>query len=671
MSSQSVYSLSTTTALSLSLTSIYFNATNATVELITEPEVDKPPYSMFEMILIAIVAGFLSIITVIGNIMVMISFKMDKQLQTISNYFLLSLAVADFSIGLISMPLFTMYLLIGTWPLGDFVCDSWLAFDYLNSNASVLNLLIISFDRYFSVTRPLTYRALRTTRRAAFMIASAWVISLMLWPPWIYAWPYIEGRRTVKKNHCYIQFLETNSYVTFGTALAAFYVPVTVMCFLYWRIWRETKQRQKDLTQLQAGKKEDSRKSTSSDDPPEHEEVVRKVEDCRRFRTDSCVLEENLETTYVPTSLCVETSKYLPKHKESKRLKITELLRAWCRFDREGDPQEEESTSHESPVTTPASLETPMQPCSRTTSMNFRIDHRIPLQSQNLSMASTSSQKTSDQAIPMTERNGQRRFEPVIPEWKRQTTALTPKPVAIPVVPTTVPIPVASTSGMAVRPRQPATAPATPQTPLCSPDSVYTILIRLPQKSASIEGESQASIKMIMEDEENADTIESLADGDSENNKTTLEIGATTNSLLRGTTTADSSVDAIRLPLNTKLVHKQVAKHRAPKKKRKQQERKQEMKAAKTLSAILFAFTVTWTPYNVLVLYKTLTNCEDDDCITPGLWNFAYYLCYINSTVNPFCYALCNANFRRTYTRILSCKWHNKKKTLDNRGYFT
>jgi muscarinic acetylcholine receptor M3 len=127
-------------------------------------------YSIPQMVLIAIVAGTLSLVTVLGNSMVMISFKIDKQLQTISNYFLFSLAVADFAIGLISMPLFTVYTLFGYWPLGPHICDTWLALDYLASNASVLNLLIISFDRYFSVTRPLTYRAKRTTNRAAIMI---------------------------------------------------------------------------------------------------------------------------------------------------------------------------------------------------------------------------------------------------------------------------------------------------------------------------------------------------------------------------------------------------------------------------------------------------------------------------------------------------------------------
>ena len=91
----------------------------------------------------------------------------------------------------------------------------------------------------------------------------AWGISLLLWPPWIYSWPYIEGQRTVPDHECYIQFIETNHYITFGTAIAAFYVPVTVMCILYWRIWRETEKRQKDLPNLQAGKKDSSKRSNS------------------------------------------------------------------------------------------------------------------------------------------------------------------------------------------------------------------------------------------------------------------------------------------------------------------------------------------------------------------------------------------------------------------------
>ncbi|XP_075676168.1 uncharacterized protein LOC113789075 [Dermatophagoides pteronyssinus] len=199
---------------------------------------------------IILIGGSLSLITILGNVLVMVAFKIDRQLQTISNYFLLSLAVADFLIGFISMPLSLIYIVVDGWPLGYSICDIWLAIDYLNSNASVLNLLLISFDRYFSVTRPLTYRAKRTTRRACIFIAFAWIVSALLWPPWIFAWPKIEGRRTVPEYQCYIPFLESNIWVTTITAIMAFWLPVTIMCILYWRIWRETENRYRELTSL-------------------------------------------------------------------------------------------------------------------------------------------------------------------------------------------------------------------------------------------------------------------------------------------------------------------------------------------------------------------------------------------------------------------------------------
>ena len=143
--------------------------------------------------LLLIGAIFLSLITMLGNMLVMISLIIDRQLRTISNYYLLSLSIADFMIGLISMPLYTLYVLLDRWPLSPLVCDCWLALDYLNSNASVLNLLCISVDRYLSITRPLTYRAKRTAKKAWCWIATTWIISSLLWPPWVFFFPYYEG----------------------------------------------------------------------------------------------------------------------------------------------------------------------------------------------------------------------------------------------------------------------------------------------------------------------------------------------------------------------------------------------------------------------------------------------------------------------------------------------
>ncbi|XP_004069752.1 muscarinic acetylcholine receptor M2-like [Oryzias latipes] len=200
------------------------------------------PYSPVELVLIIVVACSLSLITIIGNILVMLSIKVNRNLQTVNNYFLFSLACADLIIGVCSMNLYTVYIVIGYWPLGAVVCDLWLAVDYVVSNASVMNLLIISFDRYFCVTKPLSYPARRSTKMAGLMIAAAWLLSFILWAPAILFWQFIVGGRTVPPDECYIQFF-SNPAVTFGTAIAAFYLPVAIMIYLYWRISKASRSR--------------------------------------------------------------------------------------------------------------------------------------------------------------------------------------------------------------------------------------------------------------------------------------------------------------------------------------------------------------------------------------------------------------------------------------------
>lgn len=82
-------------------------------------------------------------------------------------------------------------------------------------------------------------------------------------------------------------------------------------------------------------------------------------------------------------------------------------------------------------------------------------------------------------------------------------------------------------------------------------------------------------------------------------------------------------------------------------------------KALRTISFILGAFVICWTPYHIVALIEGFcTGRVKEGCINHHLFYFTYFLCYANSPINPFCYALANQQFKRTFTRILKGDWH-------------
>lgn len=72
---------------------------------------------------------------------------LERNLQSVANHLILSLAVADLLVSCLVMPLGAVYEINKRWELGPELCDMWTASDVLCCTSSILHLVIIALDR--------------------------------------------------------------------------------------------------------------------------------------------------------------------------------------------------------------------------------------------------------------------------------------------------------------------------------------------------------------------------------------------------------------------------------------------------------------------------------------------------------------------------------------------
>ncbi|CAH1264797.1 HRH1 [Branchiostoma lanceolatum] len=204
--------------------------------------------SLWTDVALGIVLGSLCLLTSVGNAMVLHAVRTNRDLQTVSNFFIVSLAVSDLAVGTVVMPLSTVNIVAHQWVLGLPVCQVWLSVDYVASTASIFNLFVLNLDRYWSVTTPLQYMRKRTKRRAMLFIALVWGVSA-LWIIPVVGWHAFAfgGARNVPDDVCDTEF---NANCTFKviTSLFNFYIPMVLMSVIYAQIYNKVRKRHKNLS---------------------------------------------------------------------------------------------------------------------------------------------------------------------------------------------------------------------------------------------------------------------------------------------------------------------------------------------------------------------------------------------------------------------------------------
>uniref|UniRef100_A0A452SKJ0 Histamine receptor H3 n=1 Tax=Ursus americanus TaxID=9643 RepID=A0A452SKJ0_URSAM len=196
---------------------------------------------------LAALMALLIVATVLGNALVMLAFVADSSLRTQNNFFLLNLAISDFLVGAFCIPLYVPYVLTGRWPFSRGLCKLWLVVDYLLCTSSVFNIVLISYDRFLSVTRAVSYRAQQgDTRRAVQKMVLVWVLAFLLYGPAILSWEYLSGGSSIPEGHCYAEFFY-NWYFLITASTLEFFTPFLSVTFfnlsIYLNIQRRTRGR--------------------------------------------------------------------------------------------------------------------------------------------------------------------------------------------------------------------------------------------------------------------------------------------------------------------------------------------------------------------------------------------------------------------------------------------
>ena len=135
------------------------------------------PTAKWNVVLTTVLGLFISIIACTTNVLILIAIYKKPALRSITNYFLASLAVGDFFVGIVALPLWITRSLLAIadeeHPLNISVDCVYV----LSVAVSTYNLCTVSLERYVGVIFPLRYSAICTLRRFRCAVASVWVLS--------------------------------------------------------------------------------------------------------------------------------------------------------------------------------------------------------------------------------------------------------------------------------------------------------------------------------------------------------------------------------------------------------------------------------------------------------------------------------------------------------------
>ncbi|KAK7477113.1 hypothetical protein BaRGS_00031599 [Batillaria attramentaria] len=162
-----------------------------------------------------------------GNTLVILAISLERRLQNVTNYFLLSLAVTDLLVSLIVMPLSIINEFTGQWMFGLILCNLFVTADVFMCTSSILHLCTISLERYIGIRYPLWTK--NKSKRTVFLkIVLVWTIAIAITSP-ITVLGIVSADNIYQDGQC---SLNNQHFIIYGS-IFAFFIPLLIMVVMY------------------------------------------------------------------------------------------------------------------------------------------------------------------------------------------------------------------------------------------------------------------------------------------------------------------------------------------------------------------------------------------------------------------------------------------------------
>ncbi|XP_053872055.1 gastrin/cholecystokinin type B receptor [Malaclemys terrapin pileata] len=198
-----------------------------------------PPPADLEFTVRVLLYALIFLLSVFGNSLIIVVLVLNRRLRTVTNSFLLSLALSDLLLALCCMPFTLVPNLMGTFVFGPAVCKLVAYLMSISVSVSTFSLVAIAIERYSAICNPLQSRVWQTRSHAYRVIASTWLLSLLLMLPYaIYSTTVPTRPGLAQCQHLWpSQPFKQAWYILL--LLILFFIPGMVMAVAYGLISRE------------------------------------------------------------------------------------------------------------------------------------------------------------------------------------------------------------------------------------------------------------------------------------------------------------------------------------------------------------------------------------------------------------------------------------------------